>query len=180
MEMLASNHHYMMYDRTTRKNVWGMIQMDAFNALSARMVALSKQIQNMETKTQIHALATQVLSCGFVEITIHGSHFQCKLRQQPSLAITTKTRTTTTPTPMIQVRGPSKFQIGEEIKLVVRHCKLMWHCSSNLIYLVFVKKKREKKYVSKTRSKLGEYTEGKIIVTILIEHKDQLTKNLCQ
>lgn len=35
MEKLASNHHQMMYDRITRSNVPEVIQIDAFNPLSA-------------------------------------------------------------------------------------------------------------------------------------------------
>ena len=35
MEKLASNHHQMMYDRAARKNTPGVLQMDAYNALSA-------------------------------------------------------------------------------------------------------------------------------------------------
>lgn len=42
MEKLASNYHWMMYDRIVRKNVLGVIQFDAFNALSAQIVASSK------------------------------------------------------------------------------------------------------------------------------------------
>lgn len=42
MEKLASNHHQMMYDKTVRKNVLGVMQMDAFNDLLAQMVALEQ------------------------------------------------------------------------------------------------------------------------------------------
>lgn len=61
MEKLASNQHKMMYYRTTRKNVLGVIQMDVLNALSALMVALSKQMQNLENKTQAHSQVAQSL-----------------------------------------------------------------------------------------------------------------------
>lgn len=51
MQKLALNHHQMMYDKTTRKNVIGFIQTDVFNALSVQMAALIKQMQKLENKT---------------------------------------------------------------------------------------------------------------------------------
>lgn len=39
MEKLASNHHQLMYDKTVRMNVLGVMQMDDFNDLSPQMVA---------------------------------------------------------------------------------------------------------------------------------------------
>lgn len=39
--------------------------MDDFNALFTQMTTLNKQMQNIETKTHVHAKATQVLSCEF-------------------------------------------------------------------------------------------------------------------
>lgn len=65
MEKLASNLHQMMYDRITRSNVPEVIQIDAFNPLSAQIAALSKQMQNLENKTQVHAQVAQVLSYDF-------------------------------------------------------------------------------------------------------------------
>lgn len=53
----------MMYDRAVRKNVPGVIQMDAFNALSAQLTTLSKLM--MENKTQASAQAAQVIPCDF-------------------------------------------------------------------------------------------------------------------
>lgn len=52
------------------------------------------------------------------------------------------------------------------------------HCRYKLIYLAFVKKKRKGKEKLSVlgkgviRNKLGEYTQGKILVTILIEHNN--------
>lgn len=44
IEKLASNHHQMIYDKTSRKNTLGLIQIDAFNALSSQMATLSMQM----------------------------------------------------------------------------------------------------------------------------------------
>lgn len=49
----ASNCQQVMYDRTMRKVVPGIIQMDAFNALSKQLLALSKQMQHFVNKTQV-------------------------------------------------------------------------------------------------------------------------------
>lgn len=50
MEKLAFNNYQTMYDRTMRKNVPGVIQIDVFNALLVQLLALSKRIQNQENK----------------------------------------------------------------------------------------------------------------------------------
>ena len=63
MEKLASNHHQMMYDRAIRKNTHGVLQMDAYNALSAQLTAINKLM--MENKSQPSAQAVQTLSCDF-------------------------------------------------------------------------------------------------------------------
>lgn len=42
LEKLASNHHQMAYDRTVRKPMARILQIDAFNALSTQIVVLSK------------------------------------------------------------------------------------------------------------------------------------------
>lgn len=50
-EKLASSHYQIIYDRTIRKNVLRVIQMNALNALSVQIVALSKLMQNLKNKT---------------------------------------------------------------------------------------------------------------------------------
>lgn len=55
----------MMYDRTIKKNMIGVIQMDDFNALPAQIFALIEKKQNLETETWANAQATQVMSYDF-------------------------------------------------------------------------------------------------------------------
>lgn len=53
--------------------------MDVFNALLAQMAPLSKQMQNMKTKAQVHAPSIQILSCDFCGNFIRHSIVLCKL-----------------------------------------------------------------------------------------------------
>lgn len=78
MQQLASNHHQMVYDRTVRKSTFGVLQMDAFNAISTQIVALSKQMRSLEVQSQANAQMEHVISYEFCG----SEHFwdQCSLQ----------------------------------------------------------------------------------------------------
>lgn len=48
MEKLAFNHHYIFYDKTTRKPTLDILQMDVINVISDQLAAVSKKIQSLE------------------------------------------------------------------------------------------------------------------------------------
>lgn len=51
MEKLLSSHHQMMYYKTVRKDVPGVLWMDAFNAICTQLPTLSKQVHIPENKS---------------------------------------------------------------------------------------------------------------------------------
>lgn len=48
MEKLASNHHQMVFERTIRKPMSEVLQMDAFTTIFEQIVVLAKQVQSLE------------------------------------------------------------------------------------------------------------------------------------
>lgn len=52
MKKLASSHHQVVYDKTVKKPMHEVLQMDAFNVQYAPFAAMSKKMQILENQSK--------------------------------------------------------------------------------------------------------------------------------